>query len=729
MKKLYITIAALIGLAACQMAELDKFETADPQKDDQQKLMLKSLLTGRDTRWTVDDLAIPSEENGWKLISNDKELAFLLEFGSVSGEKYRLTSDIDLTGSLIEEKLAGEIGVENFENFEFDGNGKTISGLNLPLAAGLFSRVKDSNIYNFTLNSCNVGDQENVSNTLGTGMVIGSASGTVEVSDVTVSECNVCAPCKVGGLAGSVIDATCTFTSCQVKNTDVATIYRKGISGWCGGFIGFVGRSEEKSGVVTVKVETNQCVLNGGTVKAHKESDTRGVGLFLGALNGFDSKESFTMTDCTVNTTFTGLDANASKHPNYLIGAHKYMNGIILIDGSTYAFPWDGVTKTQPVLSDGAYHVYTAEELAWFQGKTETTNRIHICRDIDLGGHVFAPIKEAKYVDGQKKDGSNSEIRNLKINFKHVGKSEGYDKNGYGGAFINWANSNGTEHKNLDFIGADVYVSHCDQYPDDLSEAGQYGNGYAATLCSRINSGTYTVSNIHCYDGKINGVCKMGGLLGGSWATLTVDNCSVENYYIQNHEANCINKYYKEAASGAVTCEAEFYTEGECGGLIGFICKNSTVSNCSVNNTKIRCYGQKDQNVSFGGLLGGALGTMLIPGRHVNQFIGDIRTQSSDEKNPVTVDIVEPVVSGNIYVGSGYMYDKKNDDTELSADDSRATTYDYNHSWSSTSTPYVGCAYYVGASVMSAHMGDYAGTVSVTKNDTKTAVTVVGGRN
>lgn len=729
MKKLYITIAALIGLAACQMAELDKFETADPQKDDQQKLMLKSLLTGRDTRWTVDDLAIPSEENGWKLISNDKELAFLLEFGSVSGEKYRLTADIDLAGSLIEEKLAGEIGVENFENFEFDGNGKTISGLNLPLAAGLFSRVKDSKIYNFTLNSCTVGDQENVSNTLGTGMVIGSASGTVEVSDVTVSECNVCAPCKVGGLAGSVIDATCTFTSCQVNNTDVATIYRKGISGWCGGFIGFVGRSEEKSGVVTVKVEVKQCIVDGGSVQAYKESDTRGVGLFLGALNGFDSKESFTMTGCTVNTTFTGLDANASKHPNYLIGAHKYMNGIILIDGSTYAFPWDGVTKTQPVLSDGAYHVYTAEELAWFQGKTETTNRIHICRDIDLGGHVFAPIKEAKYVDGQKKDGSNSEIRNLKINFKHVGKSEGYDKNGYGGAFINWANSNGTEHKNLDFIGADVYVSHCDQYPDDLSEAGQYGNGYAATLCSRINSGTYTVSNIHCYDGKINGVCKMGGLLGGSWATLTVDNCSVENYYIQNHEANCINKYYKEAASGAVTCEAEFYTEGECGGLIGFICKNSTVSNCSVNNTKIRCYGQKDQNVSFGGLLGGALGTMLIPGRHVNQFIGDIRTQSSDEKNPVTVDIVEPVVSGNIYVGSGYMYDKKNDDTELSADDSRATTYDYNHSWSSTSTPYVGCAYYVGASVMSAHMGDYAGTVSVTKNDTKTAVTVVGGRN
>ena len=607
MKKLYITIAALIGLAACQMAELDKFETADPQKDDQQKLMLKSLLTGRDTRWTVDDLAIPSEENGWKLISNDKELAFLLEFGSVSGEKYRLTSDIDLAGSLIEEKLAGEIGVENFENFEFDGNGKTISGLNLPLAAGLFSRIKDSKIYNFTLNSCTVGDQENVSNTLGTGVLIGSASGTVEVSDVTVSECNVCAPCKVGGLAGSVIDATCTFTSCQVKNTDVATIYRKGISGWCGGFIGFVGRSEEKSGVVTVKVETNQCVLNGGTVKAHKESDTRGVGLFLGALNGFDSKESFTMTGCTVNTTFTGLDANASKHPNYLIGAHKYMNGIILIDGSTYAFPWDGVTKTQPVLSDGAYHVYTAEELAWFQGRTEASNKMLIHKDIDLGGHVFEPIYRANHIDGAKADGSNSEIRNLKVVRTNCGKTDG-------GAFIRQA-SGTTVHKNMTFVAADIKATHD---PNNIAVAG--GNAYCATLCSNM-SGTYTMENVHAINGKLYGVNKMGGLLGRVSASATISNSSVSNYYIENYEVDAPETF--TALGGIVS--ATFYPQGEIGGMIGFIQSDATISDCHVYKTDINAYGQADQ---YGG---------MVPGRHVGTVIGDVRTSSNTVKYTVTI--------------------------------------------------------------------------------------------
>lgn len=606
MKKLYIAFAALIGLAACQVVEFDDFEAASEQEN-QQSLILKSLLAGRETKWTEDDLAVPAEENGWKLISNDKELAFLLEFGSITGEKYMLAADINIAESTIADKLAGEIGIEKFENFEFDGNGKTISGLNLPLAAGLFSDVKDSKIYNFTLSSCTVGNQENVSNTLGTGVVIGSASGTVEVTSVTVAECYVCAPCKVGGFAGSVIDATCTFTSCQVKNTDVVTIYRKGISGWCGGFLGFVGRSEEKSGAVTVKVEVKQCSVDGGSVQAYKESDTRGVGLFLGALNGFDNKESFTMTGCKVSTTFTGLDANASKHPNYLIGAHKYMNGIILIDGSAYAFPWDGATKTQPVLSDGAYHVYTAEELAWFQGRTESTNKILIHRDIDLGGYVFEPIYKANYVDGAQADGSNSEIRNLKVVRTNCGKTDG-------GAFVRQA-SGTTVHKNITFVAADIKATHD---PNNIATAG--GNAYCATLCSNM-SGTYTMENVHAINGKLYGVNKMGGLLGRVAASATISNSSVSNYYIENYEVDAPETF--TALSGLVS--ATFYPQGEIGGMIGFIQSDATISDCHVYKTDINAYGQADQ---YRG---------MVPGRHVGTVIGDVRTSSNSVKYTVTI--------------------------------------------------------------------------------------------
>ena len=607
MKKLYIAFAALIGLAACQVVEFDDFEAASEQEN-QQSLILKSLLAGREAKWTEDDLAVPAEENGWKLISNDKELAFLLEFGSITGEKYMLAADINIAESTIADKLAGEIGIEKFENFEFDGNGKTISGLNLPLAAGLFSDVKDSKIYNFTLSSCTVGNQENVSNTLGTGVVIGSASGTVEVTSVTVAECYVCAPCKVGGFAGSVIDATCTFTSCQVKNTDVVTIYRKGISGWCGGFLGFVGRSEEKSGAVTVKVEVKQCSVDGGSVQAYKESDTRGVGLFLGALNGFDNKESFTMTGCKVSTTFTGLDANASKHPNYLIGAHKYMNGIILIDGSAYAFPWDGATKTQPVLSDGAYHVYTAEELAWFQGRTESTNKILIHRDIDLGGYVFEPIYKANYVDGAQADGSNSEIRNLKVVRTNCGKEDG-------GSFIKHATGT-TVHKNLTFKNADIKATHD---PNAIETAG--GNAYCATLCANM-TGTYSADGIHAYNGRLYGVNKMGGLFGRVCAEANISNCSVNNYYIENYPVPEAPEDF-----GSYGIEIIFYPEGEVGGMVGFIQRNVTISNCTVTDTEIKATGQADKSMFIA----------TVPGRHVGAVIGDIRTDSGATAYTITI--------------------------------------------------------------------------------------------
>ena len=159
--------------------------------EESEKAILKALLAGRDTEWEVEDLDIPTLNGEWYEVRTANELAYLLEFGSTRGEKYRLVSDIDVAASEIAEKFAGEILSEPFENFEFDGNGKTISGLNLPLAAGLFSRVKDSSIYDFTLDSSTIGSADNVSNLLGTGAVVGLASGTVDVNGVTVSSCNV----------------------------------------------------------------------------------------------------------------------------------------------------------------------------------------------------------------------------------------------------------------------------------------------------------------------------------------------------------------------------------------------------------------------------------------------------------------------------------------------------------------------------------------------------------
>ena len=339
--KLLVLSVALLALAtSCVKEEMPAESPVDKDKvetssyEDAERVILKSLLAGRDTRWTVDDLDIPTLEGEWYEIQSAGELAYLLEFGSIKGEKYRLMADVDVASSSIADKLSGEIGAEQFENFEFDGNGKTISGLNLPLAAGLFSRVKDSRIYNFTLASCIVGSPDNVSNLLGTGAVVGSASGEIEVSNVTVSGCNVYAPCKLGGFVGEVADGSATFTSCAVSATNVNGMYLKGISGWCGGFVGFVGRTREDDTASKVDVTFDNCDVNEGAVKPYMESDLRTCGQFLGMLIGFDSNETVTMSGCDVQTTYEGQDAKSQVNP--LIGGHKYENGIILVDGRDY---------------------------------------------------------------------------------------------------------------------------------------------------------------------------------------------------------------------------------------------------------------------------------------------------------------------------------------------------------------------------------------------------------
>ena len=630
MKRIYILTAFLELAVSCQKIQVEDFSA--PVDDAQERVLrLKSMLAARDTKWTVDELAVPVNNSGWYEISSDKELAFLLEFGSTAGEKYRLKNNIDLSQSSIAEKMSSEIGVEKFENFEFDGKGYTISGADLPMAAGLFGRVKDSKVYDLTIENCSFGSESNVSNLLGTGALIGCAEGTLQVSGVNVKTSEVSAPCKVGGLAGSLVDTDATFSGCNVNDTDVATIYVKGVSGWCGGFIGFVGRKVENSTEAEVSVIAENCSVSGGSVKAHMESSTRYSGTFLGTLNGYDDNEVFDMKNCQVSTSFVGLDSKASSYvsiyPDRKVGGNKYMNGYVCFDGLNYVKPWDGTTKTQPELVNGTYKVYTGEELAWFQDK-EVTDKIQICNDIDLGGHLFLPLKKASYIDGQKSEDQNYEIRNLKVVRTNCGKEDG-------GAFIRQA-SGTTVHKNITFRGADIKATH--------DESADHGNAYCATLCGNM-TGTYTMENVHAYDGKLYGVNKMGGLLGRVYATATIKDCSVSGYTIENYKVMDKPETFTgtaEKAGMTVTATATFYPHGEIGGMIGFIQGKTDVSNCQISNTVINATGQADVKATLTGsslAVGGInlLGGFVVPGRHVSALIGDIRTGKSGAGFAVTI--------------------------------------------------------------------------------------------
>ena len=94
-KFIRISAAALLLVAACQKTELPENNTTqeNPAPEavlSEEQALIKSMLAKRDTRWTVDELDIPEVSGEWNLIANEKELAFLLEFGCAEGGKYRL---------------------------------------------------------------------------------------------------------------------------------------------------------------------------------------------------------------------------------------------------------------------------------------------------------------------------------------------------------------------------------------------------------------------------------------------------------------------------------------------------------------------------------------------------------------------------------------------------------------------------------------------------------------
>jgi hypothetical protein len=256
-------------------------------------------------------------------------------------------------------------------------------------------------------------------------------------------------------------------------------------------------------------------------------------------------------------------------------------------------------------------------------------------------------------------------------------------------------------------------------------EDGGAGNAYAGVLVSRAY-GTYTASNVHVKDSKVRGVCKVGGLIGTlSGGTINIDGCSVDNTTIENYDPKVVNYYaMKKTISFLGTYVAEglqwWYTAGECGGLIGFVsATTATINNCSVTNSKINCTGQPNKEVIVniwdeskfveGAYTSGSNVTMraktTVAGRHINQFIGDLRskrteTQAENNTGEYTTTISNYTVSGNTY--NGVAAESINDN---------------NHNYASGKyCPVVGCAYYVGVDVsfliVDTHVKECAGTLT-----------------
>ena len=112
---------------------------------------------------------------------------------------------------------------------------------------------------------------------------------------------------------------------------------------------------------------------------------------------------------------------------------------------------------------------------------------------------------------------------------------------------------------------------------------------------------------------------KVGGFIGfvtsETTASLDCSKCSVISSTIENIESSAVDRF------GNSYVYADFNPQGEVGGLIGFIGNDVVITDCHVTNCNINCYGQDKKT---------AAGIFAVPGRHVNRFIGDIRTINGD---------------------------------------------------------------------------------------------------
>ena len=678
------------------------------------------------------------------VINNEKELMWLCFYGAtVSGVTYnkvRLGQSIDMGVFSLVSLPAMKLNA----GVEIDGNNKSITGLNIEEeSSSIFGDTNNLNIHDLTLIDCSVKSSLQT----GAGILVGKVSEALTVNNVTFNNCSVMAPCKIGLVAGALHSGSFNISNVVANGGVVETSYVSGKSGLAGGLVGCIAKSGD--GATTSTATFANCTTS-ATVKSYMEGTNYFYGKMVGQFGGYNGDEKIYFVNCNgEDATLVPMYDQGANHAesavlsfceahradfcqttltsatDNLLGGERYCRGEVYYDGSRFFYEWDGKRAATMIEdSDGRNLVYSPFDLAKAQGTSYgDSTGIVFMTSVDMGGHTFKPINYVRYLDG-----GGFELHNLKVVRTHDAA------NNRGAGFIVYA-SGTTVHKNLTFVGADVTCNHdATIAPLEYGNTadGGAGNAYAGVLLSRTlgNDNAYTVSNVHVVNSKVKGVCKVGGLIGNMTNTktgaITIDNCSVEGSIVENYDPKVVN-YYSMVKNidasflGSFVAEGLqwWYTAGECGGLIGFVsAKNATISNCAVKNTQINCTGQENKTVTVnifnssnyveGAYASGKSTFMLayttIAGRHVNQFIGDLRSQRSESQQEngtgeYTTNITNYTVSGNSYNG-------------VSAD----STNDYNHNYASGKyCPVVGCAYYTGVDMkilINIHVQHCAGTLT-----------------
>ena len=438
--------------------------------------------------------------------------------------------------------------------------------------------------------------------------LFGSVQG-LRAYNFTLEGYNVSAQDGHVGVLVNELHKSATFADITIKNSTATTA-----NGAAGGVVGYVGGGSS----VDLDVVFTNCDLE--NVKA---DGTSAEGKFVGLINGYDNGETLSFdADCSVDdacgvadyaSPYTEsndaqwLDGDVATYPksfdfsahNGWLGDEEMYRAIVTFAGNRMQIKWDGVTKVEPLKDGTVKLIYSPFDLAKYAGANPGS--IKFMTDVDLGAKLFDPLTSLTKLAGEGKV-----IYNLKVETT-------FNLNSWdGGGFIRRC-SNATI-ENITFVDADVRTTHA---------SGSDGDAYSSIVCGTAE-GNNTITNVKVIGGKLYGCNKMGGIAGYISGTFKATDCIVDGLSIENYDSGG-----KDSLG--------FKANGEVGGAFGFIAANSTISGCYVKNTTLNCIGVNNGRV---------LVLFKYAGRHVNEFIGDIRTTSGQSIN---ITYTESNFSGNSY--------------------------------------------------------------------------------
>lgn len=318
--------------------------------------------TGDDLTISPETYTVSIEAPAVKIDTAEKLIA-LMSDSSAWGEKFELIADIDLTG-LAQTPIGND--TTPFTGV-FDGNGKTIKGINISGAGnvGFFGVAGNCTIKNLTLEGTVTSTGDN------TGGFIGKLGGDV-IIDNCINKVAVSGTNYVGGFAGCApkgVDCSLTITN-SVNDANISASGTR-----AGGFVG----------LIEITTAANSFVFDGcsnnGTVKGSQM-----VGGFVGRFE--------------TNTGNTNANHNVINCANYgsVETTSNYTGGFVGLftfnAGNTTTYIFDNLYNCGNITSNAKY---TGGIAGYFRSYTTNVGGLYNCMNV---GTVYSSSTGNTYSGG-----------------------------------------------------------------------------------------------------------------------------------------------------------------------------------------------------------------------------------------------------------------------------------------------------------------------------------------